>query len=345
MQTTKIAIVGASGYSGEELVRLLARHPRVELTALTSRQAAGQPLSKVYPRFAGLPAASVQFIDSDVAAIAATGAQIAFLALPHGVAKEFAGPLLQAGLRVIDLSADFRIKDAATYEEFYAEKHTASELLAESVYGLPELYREQIRSARLVASPGCYPTSMILPLAPLLKAGLLDPASIIVTSMSGVSGAGRTVKLDYLFGECNESVRAYGLPKHRHLAEVEQELTNAAGQPVTISFVPHLVPINRGIQTTIHASLKPGSTPTAVGEAWQRAYRDEPFVRLLPEGALPDTKNVALTNFIDLAWRHDSRTGRIVLLSAEDNLVKGAAGQAVQSLNIICGYDETTGLL
>jgi N-acetyl-gamma-glutamyl-phosphate reductase len=345
MQTTKVAIVGASGYSGEELVRLLARHPFVEFTALTSRQAAGQPLSKVYPRFAGLPAATVTFIDSDVQAIAAVGAQIAFLALPHGVAKEFAGPLLHAGLRVIDLSADFRIKDAATYEEFYAEKHTAAELLAEAVYGLPELYREKIRTARLVASPGCYPTSMILPLAPLLKGGLLDPASIIVNSMSGVSGAGRTVKLDYLFAECNESVRAYGLPKHRHLAEVEQELTNAAGQPVTISFTPHLVPINRGIQTTIHASLKPGATAAAIGDAWQRAYADEPFVRLLPEGALPDTKNVALTNFIDLAWRHDPRTGRLILLSAEDNLVKGAAGQAVQSLNIICGYPETTGLL
>jgi N-acetyl-gamma-glutamyl-phosphate reductase len=345
MQTTKVAIVGASGYSGEELVRLLARHPQVELAALTSRQAAGQPLAKVYPRFAGLPAASLQFIDSDVAAIAATGAQVAFLALPHGVAKEFAGPLLQAGLRIIDLSADFRIKNAATYEEFYGEKHTAPELLAESVYGLPELYRDQIRTARLIASPGCYPTSMILPLAPLLKAGLLDPASVIVSSMSGVSGAGRTVKLDYLFGECNESVRAYGLPKHRHLAEVEQELTNAAGAPVTISFVPHLVPINRGIQTTIHASLKAGATPAAIGEAWERAYASEPFVRLLPEGALPDTKTVALTNFIDLAWRHDPRTGRIVLLSAEDNLVKGAAGQAVQSLNIICGWPETTGLL
>jgi N-acetyl-gamma-glutamyl-phosphate reductase len=345
LSSAKIAIVGASGYSGEELVRLLVRHPRVELAALTSRQAAGQTLAQVYPKFAGYPGAGVTFIDSDVAAIAATGAQIAFLALPHGVAKEFAGPLLSAGLKVIDLSADFRIKSAATYEEFYAEKHTSPELLAESVYGLPELYREQIRAARLIASPGCYPTSMIVPLAPLLKAKLIDPASIVVTSMSGVSGAGRSVKLEYLFGECNESVRAYGLPKHRHLAEVEQELSIAAGEAVTISFAPHLVPLNRGIQTTIHASLRAGVEPAQIGAAWQTAYGSETFVRLLPAGALPDTKNVALTNFIDLAWRHDPRTGRVVLLSAEDNLVKGAAGQAVQSLNILCGWPEELGLL
>jgi N-acetyl-gamma-glutamyl-phosphate reductase len=345
LDKAKVAIVGASGYSGEELVRLLVRHPRVELRALTSRQAAGQTLAKVYPRFANLPGSDVAFIESDVAAIAGTGAQIAFLALPHGVAKEFAGPLLQAGLRVIDLSADFRIKDVATYEEFYAEKHTAPELLRESVYGLPELYREQIRAARLVASPGCYPTSMIGPLAPLLKAKLLEPATIVVNSMSGVSGAGRTVKLDYLFGECNESVRAYGLPKHRHLAEVEQELSLAAGERVTISFAPHLVPINRGIATTIHVSLRPGVAPAQIGETWQAAYGRDTFVRLLPDGALPDTKNVALTNFIDIAWRHDPRTGRAVLLSAEDNLVKGAAGQAVQSLNVMCGWPEEMGLL
>jgi N-acetyl-gamma-glutamyl-phosphate reductase len=343
--TAKVAIVGASGYSGEELVRLLVRHPRVELRALTSRQAAGQPLGKVYPRFAGLDAASGCFIDSDVPTIAASGAEVAFLALPHGVAKEFAGPLLQAGLRVIDLSADFRIKDAAVYEEYYAEKHTAPELLRESVYGLPELYREQIRGARLVASPGCYPTSVIVPLAPLLRARLLDPASVVVTSMSGVSGAGRSVKLEYLFGECNESVRAYGVPKHRHLAEIEQELSAAAGERVVISFAPHLVPINRGIQTTIHASLRPGVSPERIGAAWEEAYGAETFVRLLPAGGLPDTKNVALTNFIDLAWRHDPRTGRCVLFSAEDNLVKGAAGQAVQSLNVMYGWPETLGLL
>jgi len=326
-------------------VRLLARHPAVELRALTSRQFVGQTLAQVYPRFAGLAAAEVRFIDSDAASIASSGAQFAFLALPHGVAKDFAGPLLAAGLRVIDLSADFRIKDAAVYEEFYAERHTAPELLRESVYGLPELYREEIRGARLIASPGCYPTSVIVPLAPLLKRQVIDPATIVVTSMSGVSGAGRSVKLDYLFAECNESVRAYGVPKHRHLAEIEQELSHAAGKRVTISFAPHLVPINRGIQTTIHASLRSGVNPERIAEVWEEAYGGETFVRLLLEDRLPDTKHVALTNFIDLAWRHDPRTGRCILLSAEDNLVKGAAGQAVQSLNVMCGWPEAVGLL
>ncbi len=345
LNTAKVAIVGASGYSGEELVRLLARHPAVELCALTSRQLAGQTLGQVYPRFAGLDAARVRFIDSDVGAIAATGAQFAFLALPHGVAKTFAKPLLEAGLRVIDLSADFRIKDAAVYEEYYAEPHGVPELLRESVYGLPELYREQIRGARLIASPGCYPTSIIVPLAPLLRRRILDHTTIVATSMSGVSGAGRSVKLDYLFAECNESVRAYGVPKHRHLAEIEQELSHAAGERVIINFAPHLVPINRGIQTTIHASLRAGVDPEQIGLAWEEAFGREPFVRLLLEANLPDTKHVAFTNFIDLAWRHDPRTGRCILLSAEDNLVKGAAGQAVQSLNVMCGWPEAVGLL
>ncbi len=340
-----IVIVGASGYSGEELVRLLARHPAVELTALTSRQYAGQKLETVFPKFAGTPVASVPFIDSEVDAIVATGAKVVFLALPHGVAKTFATPLLQAGLRVIDLSADFRIKDLAVYEEFYGEKHESPELAQESVYGSPELYREKIRSARLIACPGCYPTSILLPLAPLVRRGLLDPTSIAATSLSGVSGAGRTAKVDYLFSECNESVRAYGVPKHRHLAEIEQELSAAAGQKITISFIPHLIPVTRGIHTTIHCRLAEGATPNQVGEAWEEAYGKEPFVRLLAGAALPDTKNVTSTNFIDLAWRHDARTGRIILLSAEDNLVKGAAGQAVQCLNVLCGWPEETGLL
>jgi N-acetyl-gamma-glutamyl-phosphate reductase len=341
----KVAIVGASGYSGEELVRLLSRHPGAELVALTSRQAAGQTLASVYPRFAGTRYAELAFIDSEAAAIAATGAEFAFLALPHGLAKEFAAPLLGAGLRVIDLSADFRIKDIAVYEEFYGEKHNAPELAQESVYGLPELYREKIRAARLIACPGCYPTSIIVPLVPLLRRGLLDPATITVCSMSGVSGAGRSVKADYLFSECNESLRAYGIPKHRHLAEIEQELSAAAGERVTIGFTPHLIPMTRGIHTTIYAAIRAGVQPAGIGEALREAYGEEAFVRLLEGAALPDTKNVTQTNFVDIAWRHDPRTGRAILLSAEDNLVKGAAGQAVQCLNVACGWPETAGLL
>lgn len=341
----KVAVVGASGYSGEELVRLLTRHPSAELVALTSRQAAGQALQAVYPRFARTRYAELPFIESDVQAIVQTGAEFVFLALPHGVAAEFAQPLLEAGLRVIDLSADFRIKDIAVYEEYYGETHRAPELAAISVYGLPELYRAQIRNAKLVASPGCYPTSILVPLVPLLRDGLLDPRSIAISSMSGVSGAGRTAKTDYLFSECNESVRAYSVPKHRHLAEIEQELSYATGESVIVNFTPHLIPVTRGIHTTIYAALRPEVTAAQVSEAFEAAYAEETFVRLLGEKAFPDTKYVTQTNFIDIAWRHDPRTNRVVLFSAEDNLVKGAGGQAVQSLNVMCGWPEATGLL
>ncbi|MGB8167219.1 MAG: N-acetyl-gamma-glutamyl-phosphate reductase [Chthoniobacteraceae bacterium] len=345
MSLEKIAVVGASGYSGEELLRLLIRHPGVELAAVTSRQLAGQTIAQVFPKFAGMRYADLAFIESDAVKIAATGARVVFLALPHGVAAEYARPLVAAGLRVIDLSADFRIKNLATYAEFYGDAHHAPELAAQSVYGLPEIYREQIKTAQLVASPGCYPTSMILPLHPLLKRGLIKPQSIVVCSMSGVSGAGRNAKTDYLYVECNESLRAYSVPKHRHLAEVEQELSLAAGETVTISFTPHLVPVNRGIHTTIHCAPAEGIEPWHITNAFTESYGREPFVRLLGEQGLPDTKNVVLTNFVDIAWRHDPRTGRLVLLSAEDNLTKGAAGQAVQSLNLMCGLAETTGLL
>ncbi len=341
----KIAIVGASGYSGEELVRLLVRHPEAELVALTSRQVAGQAMGSVYPRFAGMRYADLAFIPSEVDAIVNSGAKIAFLALPHGVAHEFAGPLLERGLRVIDLSADFRIKDVAVYADFYGEQHHAPELAAKSVYGLAEVYRNAIRSAQLVASPGCYPTSILIPLIPLLRAGLLEVDSIQVCSMSGVSGAGRNAKVEYLYAECNESVRAYGVPKHRHLAEIEQELTLAAGVSVTINFTPHLIPITRGIHSTMYAKPRAGVNPEQIGLALEEAYQGCRFIRLLKGASFPEIKNVAHTNFLDVAWRWDSRTGRLVLLSAEDNLVKGAAGQAVQSMNLMCGWPEESGLV
>ena len=345
MSLEKVVIVGASGYSGEELVRLLSRHPHAELVALTSRQLAGQTLASVYPRFAATRYASLKFIDSTTDAILATGARIVFLALPHGVAAEYAAPLVKAGLKVLDLSADFRIKNLATYAEFYGEKHHAPDLAAISVYGLPEIYREQIRTAQLIACPGCYPTSILLPLIPLLRRRLIKPQSICVFSMSGVSGAGRNAKTDYLFAECNESVRAYSVPKHRHLAEIEQELSLAAGSTVVINFTPHLIPVNRGIHTTIYAAPEDGIEAWHVANAWKEDYGNAKFVRLLGEKELPDTKNVTGTNFVDIAMRHDPRTGRFVILSAEDNLVKGAAGQAVQCLNILCGWPEETALL
>jgi N-acetyl-gamma-glutamyl-phosphate reductase len=345
-EKTRVAVVGASGYTGEELVRLLLRHPRAELAVVTSRQFAGRSLGEVFPRTASYPTArTLAFTDAAPEKIAQE-ADIVFLALPHGVAVDFASPLLSGGVRVIDLSADFRIRDAAVYHEFYGHEHGAPNLLATAVYGLPEIYRDKIREARLVACPGCYPTSILLPVIPLLREKLIKPPSIIANSLSGVSGAGRKAELDYLFVECNESVRPYGVPKHRHLSEIEQELSIAAGSTVTIQFTPHLVPVNRGILTTLYlAPTDTGQDPKRIEAAFRESYAEEPFVRLLDEKTLPDTKNVVGSNVIEIAWRHDPRTGRLIVMSAEDNLVKGASGQAVQCFNLMCGYEETAGLL
>ena len=344
MNRIKTAIVGASGYSGMELLRILLGHPGVELVAVTSRQEAGKPLSAVFPRFRNAPGAELAFIEPDPDAIAATGAQAAFLALPHGVAAEIARALLERGIKVLDLSADFRLSDPAVYEEFYGHAHPAPDLLKEAVYGLPEVRAEEIKAAKLIASPGCYPTSILLPLLPLLREKLIDPATIVANSMSGVSGAGRKADVTLLFCECNESARAYGVPKHRHLSEIEQELSIAAGETVTVSFIPHLIPVNAGIATTTTAKLREGVTPEAIGAALEKAYAGQSFVRLLGKGGCADTKNVTRTNFIDIGWQHDPRTGRVILMSAEDNIGKGAGGQAVQSFNLMFGFSETAGL-
>src|SRR5437588_8158004 len=248
----RIAIVGASGYSGEELVRLLLSHPEADLVALTSRQYAGQPLAQIFPKFAHHPCAITLRFSEPNPELLAKQAQLVFLALPHGVAAEFAVPLLKLGCQVIDLSADFRVKNPAVYKDFYAHDHPAPDLLPQAVYGLPELYRAEIKKASLIASPGCYPTSILLPVIPLLRAGLIKSTGIIADSLSGVSGAGRKVEADYLFVECNESVRPYGIPKHRHLSEIEQELSVAASAPVTVQFTPHLIPVNRGILSTLY---------------------------------------------------------------------------------------------
>ena len=344
MTLANIAVVGATGYSGEELIRLLVRHPGIDLVCLTSRTHAGETLECVYPRFQAHKFSELKFVHSDIASILASKAQIAFLALPHGAAAEFAKPLLEAGLRVIDLSADFRIKDESVYRDFYGHAHPAPALLARSIYGMPEIYRDAIRSAKLIASPGCYPTSIILPLYPLVKQRLLDPRSIIVSSMSGVSGAGRKAEIELLYAECNENARAYSVPKHRHLAEIEQELSDAAGEKIVINFTPHLVPLTRGILTTIYATPAAGISAAEISAALMNAYKNEVFIRLQGEKGVAEIKNVAHTNFIDIAWRHDPRTGRVILLSAEDNLVKGAAGQAVQSMNLMCGWPESVAL-
>ena len=349
----KVAIIGASGYSGEELVKLLLHHPHVELAAVTSRQHAGQTLAQIFPKYANHPRAKALRFSDPNSAVISKNAQVVFLALPHGVAAEYAVPLLEQGCQVIDLSADFRLNSAAVYKEFYGHDHASPELLGKAVYGLPEVYRDKIKTASLVASPGCYPTSILLPIIPLLREKIIKSTGIIADSLSGVSGAGRKAELDYLFVECNESMRPYGIPKHRHLSEIEQELSATAGEGVTIQFSPHLVPMTRGILSTIYlAPEKHFSNETEmialaerISRCYQSAYGNEPFVRLLEGKALPDTKNVAGTNIIEIAWRLDARTGRLIVMSALDNIVKGASGQAVQSMNLFCGFPETAGLL
>lgn len=349
----KVAVIGASGYSGEELVKLLLLHPQVDLTALTSRQYEGKSLGEVFPKFANLPGAKeLSFIAPDTDKILER-AELAFLALPHGVAAEFAAPLCAGGCLVIDLSADFRIHDPVVYKEFYGADHPAPELLEQAVYGLPEWRRDAIKQAKLIASPGCYPTSILLPCLPLIKEDLIQPSTIIANSLSGVSGAGRKADIPYLYVECNESVRPYGVPKHRHLSEIEQEISLAAGCKTVIQFTPHLIPVNRGILTTLTmapsekamANNHAASIIEQVDACLKKAYENEPFVRLLGDKGLPDTKHVVGTNNIEIAFRYDERTGRLIVMSAEDNLVKGASGQAIQSMNILRGFPETTGLM
>jgi len=340
----KVGIVGASGYSGEVLVRLLLRHPRVTLAAVTSRTQAGKPLAAVIPSLRGLDQGLV-FTDSDPEALAASATELFFLALPHGAAAKYARALVAAGKRVIDLSADFRISDLAVYQKYYGEHH-APELLPHARFVLPELTPSAWKNeARLVAAPGCYPTSVLVPLVPLLKAGVITREHIVVNSYSGVSGAGKKVEEAFLYVERAESTKAYGLVRHRHLAEIEEQLARHTGAPTIIQFNPHLAPMRRGIATTITVPAAPGGTIEQAYAAWRSAYDSSPFVQLLPTGETPDTAHVVGTNRLDMSAVHDPRTGNFVLTSAEDNLIKGASGQAVQIMNLWCGFGETDGLL
>jgi N-acetyl-gamma-glutamyl-phosphate reductase len=339
----KVGIVGASGYAGETLVKLLLGHPRVELAAVTSRTHAGKALAQVIPAVRGIDR-GLRFVASDPAALAAGGIPLFFLALPHGAAAEFARALVGAGKRVIDLSADFRVADVAAHERYYG-KHAAPELLRQARYVLPELsppgWKE---AATIVASPGCYPTSILLPLVPLLRDKVVSRDHIVANSFSGVSGAGRKVDEAYLYVERTESAKAYGLVKHRHLAEIEEQLELLTGAKTVIQFNPHLAPMRYGIATTITVPAAPGATVESLYASWGRAYGRAPFVQLLPSGETPDTAHVVGTNRIDMSAVHDPRTGNFVLTSAEDNLVKGTAGQAVQTMNLWYGFGETEGL-
>lgn len=340
----KVGIVGASGYSGEVLVKLLLGHPHVTLAAVTSRSLAGKPLVSVMPAMRGIDR-GLKFIDSDPAALGASDIALFFLALPHGAAATYAKALVAAGKRVIDLSADFRITDLATYQKYYGEHH-APELLPSARFVLPELTAPGWKQeAKLVAAPGCYPTSILVPLTPLLKAGLVTREHIVANAYSGVSGAGRKVEETYLYCERAESTKAYGLLKHRHLAEVEEQLALHTGAPTVIQFNPHLAPMRRGIATTITVPAARGATIEQLYAAWRAAYSGAAFVHLLPSGETPDTAHLVGTNRIDLSAVHDLRTGNFVITSAEDNLMKGASGQAVQIMNLWCGFPETAGLV
>jgi N-acetyl-gamma-glutamyl-phosphate reductase len=338
----KVGIIGASGYSGETLVKLLLAHPQVTLAAVTSRSQVGKPLSQVIPALRGVDR-GLKFVDSDAATLAASDIDLFFLALPHGAAADYAKILVPAGKRVIDLSADFRIADLNTYEKYYG-KHHAPELLPSARFVLPELTPPAWKTdAKLIAAPGCYPTSILLPLIPLVRDGIVSREHIVVNSFSGVSGAGKKAEEAYLFCERAESAKAYGLVKHRHLAEVEEQLALRTGAPVVIQFNPHLAPMRRGIATTITVPAA-NSSIDALYASWKSTYTGRPFVQILPAGETPDTAYVVGTNRLDMSAVFDPRTKNFVITSAEDNLVKGASGQAIQIMNLWLGFEETAGL-
>ena len=336
----RVAIVGATGYAGAELVRILSGHPEVKLTVLTSRQFAGVRFDQVYPALCGMIDLICEEYSLDHIC---ANADVVFMALPHRLPMTFVPDIIKREKKVIDLSADFRFNDATIYESTY-QQHTAKELLASAVYGLSEIYAEQIRKATLIGNPGCYPTSVLLPLIPLLKRGLLDPSTFVADSKSGVSGAGRSLALASHYCEVNESIKAYKVAVHRHNPEMDAVLSREAQKAVSITFVPHLVPMSRGMLTTIYATPAVDLSAQDVTDCYAAAYSQRSFIRLCSEDRLPDTLNVRGTNYCDIGFKLDERNNRLILVSAIDNLVKGAAGQAVQNMNIMMGFDETAGL-
>lgn len=342
MDRVRVGLIGVTGYAGQELFRILCRHPGARIAAVTSESYQGKVLGEVYPNLGD----HAPMVCGELDAAAVAGASdLVFAALPHGLSLEIAPRVLGRGKIFIDFGADFRLRVPGVYEEWYKHTHSAPELLRESVYGLPEIYREKIKSARLVANPGCYPTASILGTIPLLKKGLIRPDSLIIDAKSGVSGAGRGVSLGVHFSEANENFKAYNIAGiHRHTPEIEQELSLAAGAPVRVSFTPHLVPMTRGILATIYGDLKAELTLEEVVAIYRDFYRDEPFVKICPPGTLPETKQVSASNYCRIGLAVDRRTNRILVVSVIDNLGKGAAGQAVHNFNLIAGFPETTAL-
>jgi N-acetyl-gamma-glutamyl-phosphate reductase len=343
VETIPVGLVGVTGYTGMELARILATHPVLRLVRATSRAEAGKPLFALYPFLQGFAAGDVTITEPDAADLASACA-LTFLAVPHGAAMDYAAELLAAGLAVVDLSADFRLTDAAVYAAWYGLAHRHPDLLPRAVYGLPELYAERIARTRLVANPGCYPTSVILGLAPALAAGIVDTGDIVADSKSGASGAGRKAAVPTLFCEVHDSFRAYNLGKHRHTPEIEQELSALAGTAMTVSFNPHLLPIDRGILSTIYTKLARRMSVEEVHALYGQYYADKPWVRLLPLGKLPETRYVRGTMFCDIGLVVDPRTGRLIMVSAIDNLCRGASGQAVACANLMSGLPVDAGL-
>ena len=336
----KVAVFGASGYTGLELMRLLARHPGVELTSLTSREYQGRKVAEVFPALVHI--VDQAFVAPDPQAVA-SAAQAVFLCVPHQTAMEVVPPLLAAGARVVDLSADFRFRKQATYEAWY-QPHSAPELLKDAVYGLPELHQKKIRTARLVGNPGCYPTCVILGLAPLIKGRLVFPDSLIADCKSGVSGAGRGASLTTSYCEVTDSFKAYKVGEHRHTPEMEQELSLLSGKEAKVTFIPHLVPMSRGILGTLYAQLVKPLTYEEIYKAYRAFYRGQPFIRLQPAGTFPSTQQVRGSNYCDIGFKVDQERGRIIVVSAIDNITRGASGQAVQNFNLMMGFPETMGL-
>ncbi len=338
----KVGIIGSTGYAGAELVRLLLGHKNAEIVWYGSRSYIDQKYADVYRNYFKLVENICRAEDMDALA---EEADVIFTATPQGLCASLVNEEILSKVKIIDLSADFRLKDVAVYEEWYKLEHKAPQYIEEAVYGLCEINREKIRPARLIANPGCYTTTSILSAYPLVKEGLIDPDTLIIDAKSGTTGAGRGLKLQNLYCEVNESIKAYGVASHRHTPEIEEQLSYAAGRPVTISFTPHLVPMNRGILVTAYASLTDRSLTWAdLQAAYERQYGGEKFIRLLDEGVCPETKWVEGSNFVDIGWKIDKRCGRVIIMAALDNLVKGAAGQAVQNMNLLFGEPEDEGL-
>jgi N-acetyl-gamma-glutamyl-phosphate reductase len=336
----KISICGATGYTGEELLRILASHPQAEIVHITSENQTGADIGSVYPHFSHIwqqTLTSMEQLD-----VVAKDSDVVFIALPHGHAMDAVKTIIGHGKKVIDLGADYRFADTAVYEKWYKVPHTHKD--ADAVYGLTELFREEVKQARILANPGCYTTASILALTPLIKNGLVATDSIIVDAKSGISGAGRGLNQTYHYAEAAENLKAYNIGGHRHTPEIEQVLSQFAGNEVVINFTPHLIPMTRGILATCYANLKPGISPEQVDDAFVSHFGDECFIRLLGRGGYPATKNTRGSNYCDISWHVDKRTGRVIVVSALDNLVKGAAGQAVQNMNVMFGIDERAGL-